>query len=185
MLSNCWFCDSLIRHHTLVLLPPAAWSQLTKSKWKSRSYKSSLVLRLRFFSRNTQARNITPALALTHSRAWMFACVSRSRGDRWWLFVQRLHGSRVTVRTWVLNTSGFLVFLSHRGVKRLSRSRCTAAVKIGKRGKVWFMWWRTGLLQRTYAVLLHREEDPSQALSDSSHHDWRRWSMGKTSSIRR
>lgn len=58
-----------------------------------------------------------------------------------------------------LEHSGFLVFLSHRGVKRLSRSRCTAAVKIGRRGKVWFIWWRTGLLQFAYTVLLHHEED--------------------------
>lgn len=35
-----------------------------------------------------------------------------------------------------LEHSGFLVFLSHRGVKRLSRSRCTAAVKIRRGGKV-------------------------------------------------
>lgn len=32
--------------------------------------------------------------------------------------------------------SGFLVFLSHRGAKRLSRSRSAAAVKIGRTGKV-------------------------------------------------
>lgn len=35
-----------------------------------------------------------------------------------------------------LEHSGFLVFLSNRGVKRLSRSICRAAVKIGRRGKV-------------------------------------------------
>lgn len=35
----------------------------------------------------------------TFRGAWMFACVWRSRGDHWRLFMQRLRGSGVAVRT--------------------------------------------------------------------------------------
>lgn len=54
-------------------------------------------------------------------------------------------GSRNHVEKLGLEHSGFLVCLSHRGAKRLSRSRGAAAVKIGSRGKLWFMCRRKGI----------------------------------------
>lgn len=114
-----------------------------------------------------------------------FACIWGSKVDCRWLFVQTQRGSGGSVRTWVLSL-GFLVFLSHQGIKHL-RSRCAAAVKISRRGRVWFMWWGQDyssshvLFCRTMTRIIMTCQ--TQALSCSSLIDSERWCVGKTSSL--
>lgn len=86
--------------------------------------------------------NVDHYARLSHTRmAWLLPCIWRSRRDRSCL----VWGSRNHVEKLGLEHSGFLVCLSHRGAKRLSRSRGAAAVKIGSRGKLWFMCRRKGI----------------------------------------